>query len=191
MSMYRKIEEIVSMCEAILEASGLYLDNKKVSPDEWRAFMKRRRQIVAELAQGTKIPDENEKGENKVNEDEEPQKKHWTQHQPSKSNEFYQRKYGSKRNLNPNQQGQDTIRKSYNNYLDQSAAQLDPKAMEMYLQAKKEVGKLVALAKKGSIPWTEVNKAQRDMQKLRPAASSEFTQDKFNKNQEKRYGENS
>ena len=192
MNLVEKINRIVEICEAMLETTSksFYVDGKPVSADEWRNRIKE----ISTDAKKSKEENEPKKSAWKKlisvlkEEEEEQPKPHWTQYRPSDTNRHFQRKYGSKKNLNPSQQAQDETKQSYNNYLDNIAKQEDSSAVEMYKQAQQEVAKLVQLAKQGKISWKEVNKAQRGAQKLRPGTSSEFTQDRYKKNQNRRYG---
>ena len=196
MSIFKKINEIAEICEAVIKAAcrSHYINGQPVSADKWREH------IEAIKADAKKSQEENKPAEKQpawkkiisiLKEDEEeetPNKKHWTQYRPSGTNQHFQRTYGSRRNLNANQQAQDETRQSYNNYLTNVAKQEDSRAVEMYNQAKQEVYKLISLAKQGKVSWGEVNKAQRAMQKLNPGATSEVTKSKSENNQRKRYG---
>lgn len=62
-SIAEAMDEIASTCEAIIQTandSGLYLGGRKITPDEWRKFMRERKLVATQVAQT-----ENKKGSNK------------------------------------------------------------------------------------------------------------------------------
>lgn len=52
MNIFEHINEIASICEAIAEVAGrpFTLAGRRVSPDEWRKFMKERKLVASEMA---------------------------------------------------------------------------------------------------------------------------------------------
>lgn len=180
MNIYERIEEIANICNSIIEASGLYLDNKKVTPDEWRAFMKRQKEAANEIAKDIKKKEDKKE---KLDE-EETEKKHWSQYKSSDTNQYFKNKY--KKTSNNYAEGQRKNINSYQNYLDKRAKDIDSQATEMYLQAKEEAKRAFKDFRSGKITAKEYAQAMRAMQKLRPGATSEYTKDKYEKSQERK-----
>lgn len=162
MDIFEQINEIANICEAIAEVAGkpFSLAGRRVSPDEWRKFMRERKLVAAEIAKSDK------KNEEPTNESEEEPKKHWTQHQASDTNQYYQSKWGSN-GMNKYQQGQRKIKQSYNNYKINKTEPAESD-MDLAIQINRELAHIKSLAAQGKISKAEIGRAYAKAKKMLP-----------------------
>lgn len=162
MDIFEQINEIANLCEAIAEVAGrpFTLAGKRVSADEWRKFMRERKLVADEIAKSDK------KNEEPTNESEEEPKKHWTQHQASDTNKYFQKKYGSK-GMNNYQQGQRKIKQSYNNYKI-NKTEPDESDMDLAIQINHQIAHIKSLAAQGKISKAEIGRAYAKAKKILP-----------------------
>lgn len=158
MDIFEQINEIANICEAIAEVAGkpFVLKGKPVSPGEWRKFMKERKL-------------EAKKQDLKEEFDEEQPKKHWTQNQASRTNQYYQSKWGSN-GMNKYQQGQRKIKQSYKNY-NINKTNPEQNDMELAMQIRNELAHLKSLAAQGKVSKAEIGKAYAKALKMLPAGA--------------------